>query len=662
MATWVDRVRLQFDDAASKPYKAAGRAVGQANQELKKSALSMEAAFKAVAGAWATQKMIQFGTQSVRIAMENQLVQAKLEGVIRSTGGAAGVSAKEMNAYGKQLQKSGTYAGAAITDAQALLATFTQIKGTSFHGATQAVLDIAKVMGGDLQASALQVGKALNAPLEGMSALSRVGVSFNEVQKRLIKSHVEAGRVAEAQAIILKELQVEFGGADRAAAQTAAGGLLNMHERFQDMRAEIGERLIPIVSKLGENFLKTFDIITGKVDGVRTIELMDEGQIKHTIGLIDEAVAAQKKLGPQGKDDLIVRTSEEWREADKALRDYIGSYGTLGEAKARLKARELELPKQAQAALDADAANKRAAAEAARFKGDQDAAKMRQDAAKSAAERAAADEAAAIVSLNQIRDDNLQATHEGRLQIIANQYETERAMAAQFGLDIQEIASKRDRLVLDEETKNAEAQIALAEKTADEKKAAADREKDISNAQAGYAFDVANSYAAAGKLIVGSNKKNAAALKAIGLFEAGVNGARAVLQAMTLPPPVAAFAVPAAIAAAGVQAATIATAKYAAGGLPSGRNAMIQVNEQGQESVLNSRATSRLGVAGVTALNSGAPYPGRTTNEISYAPVYHFAGGAAPDILAALENDKNRFASFLTRLQKRGYLATAGVF
>jgi hypothetical protein len=73
-------------------------------------------------------------------------------------------------------------------------------------------------LGTDLKGSAVQLGKALNDPIAGVGALSRVGVTFTETQKDMIKTMVEAGNVAGAQTLILDELGKEFGGSAKALA------------------------------------------------------------------------------------------------------------------------------------------------------------------------------------------------------------------------------------------------------------------------------------------------------------------------------------------------------------------------------------------------------------------------------------------------------------
>ncbi len=72
----------------------------------------------------------------------------------------------------------------------AILATFHSVSGTSaqqsgiFDRATKASLDLSRTGFGDVSTSAKQLGKALEDPVKGVTALKRSGVNFTPAQKR----------------------------------------------------------------------------------------------------------------------------------------------------------------------------------------------------------------------------------------------------------------------------------------------------------------------------------------------------------------------------------------------------------------------------------------------------------------------------------------------
>jgi TP901 family phage tail tape measure protein len=107
--------------------------------------------------------------------------------------------------------------------------------------------------------------------------------------------------------------------------------------------------------------------------------------------------------------------------------------------------------------------------------------------------------------------------------------------------------------------------------------------------------------------------------------------------------------------------------KYATGGFPTGANAMVQVNERGQEAVLNAAATARLGRSAINAINSGANpdlsgmYGANNSRNssmvIHYSPVISFDASTSPQQARdLLHNDKKAFADKIKDVTRRGYL------
>ena len=160
---------------------------------------------------------------------------AQLEQRLKSTGGVAGRTSKQLQEFASSMQKVTTFGDEAVMELQSILLTFTSIRGEIFDRTVPAVLDLSVAMGQDLKSSALQLGKALNDPIANLGALSRTGIQFSESQKETIKTLAETGRLAEAQSIILQELQVQFGGAAEAAAKTFSGSLKQVQNAFGDL-------------------------------------------------------------------------------------------------------------------------------------------------------------------------------------------------------------------------------------------------------------------------------------------------------------------------------------------------------------------------------------------------------------------------------------------
>ena len=177
---------------------------------------------------------------SIALANTQEQAEAKLAAVLRATGGAAGYNLDQLKAMASGMQAASTTGDELILNGMGILATFKEVRGEAFEKGTQAALDMSAVMGQDLKSSMVQVGKALNDPIKGVSALTKVGVSFTEQQKDQIKALQESGDIMGAQTIILQELESEFGGAAAAMAETFGGKLQQVKNTFGDLHEEIG--------------------------------------------------------------------------------------------------------------------------------------------------------------------------------------------------------------------------------------------------------------------------------------------------------------------------------------------------------------------------------------------------------------------------------------
>lgn len=179
-----------------------------------------------------------------------QKAHAQLEAVIKSTGGAAGRTVEQIEGLSASLARTTAFGDDTVSAMQGVLLTFKGIRGDTFDRATESILDMSQALGTDLQASAIQVGKALNDPIKGITALQRVGVSFTESQKNVIKSLVETGEAAKAQALILDELESEFGGSAEAFRKTLPGALAALREEWGNLFEVSAESSQGIISAI----------------------------------------------------------------------------------------------------------------------------------------------------------------------------------------------------------------------------------------------------------------------------------------------------------------------------------------------------------------------------------------------------------------------------
>ena len=159
---------------------------------------------------------------------ESQLL--KLEALLKATGGASRQTAEDLEALAVSIGRNTLASVQGARDAAGVLLTFKSISGDTFGEVLKLSQDLAAVGFGSIKTAALQLGKALEEPEIGLSALRRVGVSFTEEQKEQIKVLSLTGKQAEAQQLILKALKEQVGGAGTGAAGGLAGAFDTLGE------------------------------------------------------------------------------------------------------------------------------------------------------------------------------------------------------------------------------------------------------------------------------------------------------------------------------------------------------------------------------------------------------------------------------------------------
>lgn len=128
------------------------------------------------------------------------------------TMGRTQISTDEITKFASTLQANSDFVEEDILNAAGVMATFGNIADRDLNKANQAAADLAARFGMDLGGATTMLGKALNDPIAGLTALGRAGVQFTGQQKEQIAAMVEAGDMAGAQGLILGELAKQTEG------------------------------------------------------------------------------------------------------------------------------------------------------------------------------------------------------------------------------------------------------------------------------------------------------------------------------------------------------------------------------------------------------------------------------------------------------------------
>jgi hypothetical protein len=244
----------------------------------------------AVAGAAAGAYAIKLGVEGVKAAVEDEASQAKLAQALRNTTKATDSQIASTEDYIKKQQLA---FGIADTKLRPALANLARATGdvTKAQKLNNLAIDISAATGKDLESVSLALSKAYNGNL---GALTRLGVPLDA---SIIKSK-DFGAATD-------ELQKLFGGSAQANTRTYAGQLAILSERFNEIKEDLGVKLIPIMKR----FLEQLNLVA-----------MGFGGEDPNKGLSNKVKQLDRDLGggPGGAYNL-----------GKSLKDVADAFGTL---------------------------------------------------------------------------------------------------------------------------------------------------------------------------------------------------------------------------------------------------------------------------------------------------------------------------------------------
>ena len=249
-----NRASQKLNNTLGKTEKRAATATGNI-QRMGVSFRTTAASIVAITGA------VTFFSRSLNVLGERQADAAALANGLQKLG--------KGEAELKRLQKAADELGKATLFNQedfdagfALLTSFTSIGVNSFERVAEAAADVAQITGQDVRSSLLQLAKALQDPVRGLTALSRSGTTFTDQQKKQIKALVESGKQLEAQDLILREIETQYGNASRAAGSAGyAGAVDSLQESFRDFQERLAQGVEPAVQGTLVALTDLFDLI-----------------------------------------------------------------------------------------------------------------------------------------------------------------------------------------------------------------------------------------------------------------------------------------------------------------------------------------------------------------------------------------------------------------
>lgn len=206
----------------------------------------------AMVGFLAFEKVKELLGETISEGREAQAAQRLTASTIKATGGAAGLSAEQIDKMSASIGEAAGRDDDYVHSGANLLLTFRNIKegatGTSkiFSETLADAMDVSAAKGTELRATVLQLGKAVNDPVKGMSALTRIGITFTAQQQAQIKALATSGHMLEAQRLVLKNVEGSYKGA----ADAMATPMQRAQAKVKDLEEELGLKLLPTLDKL----------------------------------------------------------------------------------------------------------------------------------------------------------------------------------------------------------------------------------------------------------------------------------------------------------------------------------------------------------------------------------------------------------------------------
>ncbi len=237
-------------DAAIKKQRAMEKAFTASGEKMISAGAAMTVGI--------TAPFVALVTKAIPAATESRQAMAQVTAALASMGPVAGRTAEQLQgAAGKLEDLSNFDDDDILKKVTANLLTFGNVSGDVFDGAQLAAVNLSARLEQDLQSSAIQLGKALNDPVKGVTALQKVGVSFTAQQKTQIAAMTAAGNAAGAQRLILAELEKQFGGA--AKAQRDATPNAGMQQQWRQFEETVGELALKVLPPLTDGLTKALD-------------------------------------------------------------------------------------------------------------------------------------------------------------------------------------------------------------------------------------------------------------------------------------------------------------------------------------------------------------------------------------------------------------------
>lgn len=263
----------------------------------------------------------------IEAAAQAAEVNAKVQTIIANQAGAVGATTEQFKKWAEAMSESSGVSRLTIENAEAMAASLGGLSGEQIPRTTQAALDMAAVMGGDVQSSLTMIAGILETNVVPRQ------LKFSAALKEEIKAAGEAGDKDRVLALVLGELEQRYHGA--ASAQDEAGtGADDLKNATEELRVSLGSRLLPVVHKLNEAMADSVRTEASFVED--TYNLADaEAQLGYTTNVRVAAYSKLKLITNENRDAIEAEISAS-RTQDAIYAAYAQQAAAVAGAEAKI--------------------------------------------------------------------------------------------------------------------------------------------------------------------------------------------------------------------------------------------------------------------------------------------------------------------------------------
>lgn len=217
--------------------------------KLDSKAFNLQKTIKNTAGAmglaFGSYQVIGFMKDSIALVQRENEVIGKLNATLESTKFAAGMTSKELIDLAQNLEEINNFKfdDKDIIEAEGLLLTFKKINKEVFPETMQLAMDLSVRFEQNLTSSIKMIGKAMEDPVRGLTAMRKAGIQFTEQQEEQIKAFIKVNDLMSAQKIILAELSTQVSGSAAASVDEYTLRVNRLGEAWEDVMLTTGKAL-----------------------------------------------------------------------------------------------------------------------------------------------------------------------------------------------------------------------------------------------------------------------------------------------------------------------------------------------------------------------------------------------------------------------------------